>query len=88
MYICTYVRYVCVICLGLEELLNIRTSRRFIAGRLTSDMETKLNFLTSKVFLIVIYICMYTYIYLNSNMIQLHGQIKAPCCGITWMYHG
>ena len=34
---------------GLEELLNIRTSRRFIAGRLTSDMETKLNFLTSKV---------------------------------------
>lgn len=36
-------------CTGLEELLNIRTSRRFIAGRLTSDMETKLNFLTSKV---------------------------------------
>ncbi|XP_065897464.1 integrator complex subunit 3-like [Dysidea avara] len=34
---------------GLEELLNIRTSRRFIAGRLTSDMETKLTFLTSKV---------------------------------------
>ena len=40
--------------IGLEELLNIRTSRRFIAGRLTSDMETKLNFLTSKVSIFVI----------------------------------
>lgn len=44
-----YNNYMCVAVLGLEELLNIRTSRRFIAGRLTSDMETKLNFLTSKV---------------------------------------
>lgn len=34
---------------GLTQLLRIRTSRKFLACRLTPDMENKIIFLTSKV---------------------------------------
>lgn len=34
---------------GIYQLLNIRTSRRYLAIRLTPDMENKIGFLTSKV---------------------------------------
>lgn len=37
------------IILGLPQLLNTRTSRKFLASRMTIDMENKLAFLALKV---------------------------------------
>ena len=34
---------------GILQLLNMRTSRRFVVNRVTPDMENKLNFIMSKV---------------------------------------
>ena len=34
---------------GISQLLSVRTSRKFLATRLTPDMENKIGFLTSKV---------------------------------------
>ncbi len=38
-----------IIHVGIQQLLTKRTSRRFIAGRIVTDAEIKLNFLLSKV---------------------------------------
>ena len=35
--------------LGIEQLMLVRTSRKFLVSRLTPDMENKLVFLTTKV---------------------------------------
>ena len=35
--------------IGITQILNVRTSRKILASRLTQDMETKITFLALKV---------------------------------------
>ena len=42
-----------MIIIGVTQILTRRTSRRFVAGRIVTDSEIKLNFLLSKVITIV-----------------------------------